>query len=146
MRRLRISTQPISMMRSPSFALSPVVSVSRTICLVNFRYSPVGERVGSFVLRMAGVAFHPVPLYLMARRRGIELLPQVHVLHRLLVRGKPAAPLPRMQPLRDALHDVDRVRSELHPARPLERLQGADGGGQLHAVVRGLRLAAVELL
>src|SRR5581483_7834239 len=59
---------------------------------------------------------------------------------------KPAAPLPRMQPLRDALHDVDRVRIELHPARPLERLQGADGGGQLHAVVRGLRLAAVELL
>src|SRR5579859_4856097 len=146
MRRLRISTQPISMMRSPSFALSPVVSVSRTICLLNPRYPLVGQPVGSFVLGMPRMAFHPVPLYLMASRQRIQLLPQIDIFNRLLVGGEPAAALPVVHPLGNPFHHVQRVGVELDAARPLKRLERADCGGELHAVVSRVGLAAVELL
>src|SRR5438105_7496350 len=138
MLRLRISTQPISMMRSPSFGSRPVVSVSRTICL-NCWYSLVGEAVGPFVFRMARVPLHPVPFYRVARHRLVELAPEVLVFHRLLVRGAPAAALPAADPLRDSFHHVERVGVQAHPARTLERVERADHRGELHAVVGGLR-------
>src|SRR5262245_42147849 len=132
------------MIRSPSLGLSPVVSVSRTIC--RNRYSLVRERIRPLVLWMAGVALHPVPLDLVLGDDRIELAPQVLVLDRLLVGGAPAAALPVADPGGDALHHVDRVGVELDLARALERLQRADRGHQLHAVVGGLRLAPVQLL
>ena len=46
--------------------------------------------VGAFVLGMAGMALHPVPVDLVRRARGVEALPQVDVLHRLLVGRAPA--------------------------------------------------------
>src|SRR5688572_2664950 len=109
MLRLRISTQPISMMRSPFFGSSPVVSVSRTICLnlVPLCIPACGnalvrESVRPLIFRVSGVALHPVPFYLVARDRPVELAPQVDVLHRLPVRGEPAAALPASDPLGDA--------------------------------------------
>src|SRR3989442_8537091 len=102
--------QPISMMRSPSLALRPVVSVSRTTWRVIFRNPLVGERVSSFVFRMPGVAAHPVPLYLMFFRQLAEALPQVHILHRLFIGGAPAAAFPVVDPSGDAFLDVERVR------------------------------------
>src|SRR2546425_6418035 len=102
--------QPISMMRSPSLALRPVVSVSRTTWRVIFWNPLVRQRVGAFVFQMPGVAAHPVPLYLMFFRQLAEALPQVHIFHRLLVGGAPAAPLPVMDPDGDAFLDVKRVR------------------------------------
>src|SRR4051812_5640719 len=125
MLRLRISTQPISMMRSPFLASSPVVSVSRTICRKGIPSIPASgnsficESVCPLVLGMAGVAFYPVPFYLVTRRRPVELAPEVLVFHRLLVRGAPAAALPARDPLRDALHHVERVGVEPHLARAL---------------------------
>src|SRR2546421_1526718 len=104
MLRLRISTQPISMIRSPFRASSPVVSVSRTICLN--RDPLVREPVGSLVLGMPRVPLHPVPFDGMARRRLIQRQPQVDVLHRLFVRGLPPAPFPAADPFRDTLHYV----------------------------------------
>src|SRR5262247_3421408 len=100
------------MMRSPSFGLRPVVSVSRTICRKDPPSIPacgdtsVGELVRPLVLRMAGVALHPMPLDLMLSPQLVELAPQVLVLHRLLVGGAPAAPLPAVDPGGDAVLDV----------------------------------------
>src|SRR5262245_31269395 len=99
------------MMRSPSLALSPVVSVSRMICRSG--YPPVGQRIGALVLRMAGVSLHPVPFDVVPGGDRVELAPQVLVLHRLLVRGAPALPFPVVDPRGDALHHVDRVGVEL---------------------------------
>src|SRR5687767_12162612 len=99
--RLRISTQPISMMRSPSLGLSPVVSVSRTIC--RKRYPFICELVRSFVFRVSGVALHPAPFYVVFGRELIQLAPQILVFHFLLVRRAPALLFPRVDPLGDPL-------------------------------------------
>src|SRR5258706_9692879 len=139
-----ISTQPTSMMRSPSRAFSPVVSVSRTTCRVT--WNPlVGQPVRPLVLRVTGVALHPVPLYLVARRQLVEALPQVDILDGFLVRGAPAASFPVRDPLRDALHHVERIGVELHAGRAFQRLERADRGGQLHPVIGGVRFPSVEL-
>src|SRR5688572_2855807 len=139
------SMQPISMMRSPSFGFSPVVSVSRTICLK--AGNPfVGELVRPLVFGVSGVAFHPVPLDSMLLRELVQLAPQVGVLDVLPVGGAPAVALPAVDPLRDALLHVLRVGVQAHPAGPLERLERADHGRELHAVVGRSRLAAPQLL
>src|SRR5262245_23871693 len=91
---------------------------------------------------MAGVALDPVPLDAVRAVQGVELLPEVDVLHRLLVGGAPALALPGADPLRDALLHVLRVRVDAHAARPPERLERADHRGELHAVVGGGALAA----
>src|SRR5258708_6673496 len=114
MRRLRISMQPISMIRSPSLAFNPVVSVSRTICLVtrdpsSRRNSLVGELVRPFVLGVPGVALHPVPFDPVPSRQLVEALPQVDILDRLLAGGAPVAPFPVVHPLGDAFLHVLRV-------------------------------------
>src|SRR5688500_2106949 len=144
MLRPRTSTQPSSMMRSPSLGFSPVVSVSRTICLR--RYPPVGELVGPLVFRVPGMALHPVPLDCMRFGELVETPPQVDVLHGFTLGGEPAAPLPAMDPLRDALLHVLRVGVQAHPARALERLERADHRRELHAVVGGVGLAPPQLL
>src|SRR5438067_7730975 len=110
------------MMRSPSLALSPVVSVSRTTWRVIVVRDPlVCESVGALILRVPGVAAHPVPLYLMFGGELLELLPEIDILDRLLVRRAPAAALPVVDPGREALLDVGRVRIWAHAARTLER-------------------------
>src|SRR5438552_7524565 len=113
MRRLRISTQPISMIRSPKPALRPVVSVSSTMLRIGASaqrfHAAVGERVSALVLRMPRVPPHPVPRDAVHAGEAIELPPQIHVFHRLLAGGAPAAALPVVQPLADALLDVLRV-------------------------------------
>src|SRR5262245_36503040 len=120
------------MIRSPSLALRPVVSVSRTICLTDPRLipvygdAPIGQRVRALVLRVAGVALDPMPLDVVLRGERVELAPQVFVLHRLLVRGAPAFSLPIADPRGDALHHVDRIGVELDAAAALQRLERAD--------------------
>src|ERR1700740_1265196 len=145
MRRLRISTQPSSITRSPSLGFSPVVSVSRTICLAPIRYPAVRQLVRPLVLRVAGMAPHPVPLHFVQGRQLVEPPPQVDVLHRFLVGGAPAAALPVVHPFGDPLRHVQGIGIELYPAGALERLEGADRRGELPAVIRGIGLAAIEL-
>src|SRR5690606_10399177 len=106
----------------------------------------IRERVRAFVLDVAGVAAHPVPAHVMALRQRIELHPEVLILHRLLVRGAPAALDPLRQPFGHALLHVRRIGIELHAARLLQRLERADRRGQLHPIVRRQRLAAAKLL
>src|SRR5205085_1119334 len=131
-------TQPISMMRSPSLALRPVVSVSSTTWrVILLGYSLVRQRVGAFVFRVPCMSLHPMPLYLMLGRDCVEFSPEILVLDRLLVRGLPALAFPGVDPLRDALLHVERIGVEAHAARALQRLQRPDDGLQLHPVVGG---------
>src|SRR5262249_47910942 len=135
------------MMRSPSLALSPVVSVSRTTWrVIVVRDPPIRESVCALVFRMPGMAAHPVPLYLMLGRDPVELLPQVDVLDRLLVGGAPAAAPPVVGSGGAAPLHVERVRIQAHAARALQRLERPDHRHQLHAVVGGVGLAAVDFL
>ena len=78
--------------------------------------------------------------------RGIEPLPQIDVLDRLLVGGAPAVPLPAVDPAGDALTHILAVGVEIDGAGPLQRFQRRDRRHQLHAVVGGVRLAALQLL
>src|SRR5690349_5903459 len=103
MRRLTISTQPISTTRSPVLALSPVVSVSRTTCLAIARDALVGKGVRPLVLGMSVVPAHPEPFDAMGGIELVQPLPQIDVLHRLPVGGAPALALPAIDPLRNAL-------------------------------------------
>src|SRR5947199_3432896 len=145
MRRLRISTQPSSITRSPSLGFNPVVSVSSTICLALIRYPAVRQLVRPLVLGVAGMAPHPVPLHIVQGRQLVEPLPQVDILHRLLVGGAPAAALPVMHPFRDPLRHIQGIGIDLYSAWALQRLESADHRGELHAVIRGVGLAAIEL-
>src|SRR6185369_6403885 len=102
----------------PRRAFSPVVSVSSTICLAAktdaLGNAFIRERVGALVFRMPRVAFHPMPFHVMTLRHRVQPAPQVFVLDGLLVRGLPAAALPGMNPFRDALLHILRVRVDKH--------------------------------
>ena len=80
------------------------------------------------------------------RQRRFEPLPEVDVLHRLLVGGAPAVALPARDPGMMPSAQILAVGVEIDAARPLERFERGDRGHQLHAVVGGLRLAAFEFL
>src|SRR5690348_12610112 len=97
---------PSSMTRSPSEAFSPVVSVSSTtvrIGLPDRLDAEVREGVGALVLGVPRVPLYPVPGDAVGAGHAVKVLPQVDVLHRFLVGGAPAAPLPVGEPLADAL-------------------------------------------
>src|SRR6185369_12561033 len=136
------------MIRSPSLALRPVVSVSRTTWRTRIprRYSPVGELVGSLVFRMPGVSPNPMPLYLMQCRQLIQPAPQVLVFHRIPVSRFPSPAFPGVDPLGDAFLDVLRIGVEADPARARQRLERADHRGELHAVVGGRGFPAPQFL
>jgi len=51
------------------------------------RDAVAGELVGALVLGVTGVALDPVPMHLVRLQRGIEALPELGVLYRLLVGG-----------------------------------------------------------
>src|SRR5258708_28415799 len=93
---------------------------------------------------MAAVALHADRADLVRRARGVEALPQLDILPRLLVGGAPAVLLPAVDPLGDAVAHVDAVGEEAHAAGSLQRLQSLDGRHQLHAVVGGGRITAGE--
>ena len=63
-----------------------------------------------------------------------------------LVGGAPAAALPAVDPLGDAVAEVLAVAVEPHPARPLQRLQSRDCRRHLHAVVGRIGRKAAQFL
>ncbi len=79
-------------------------------------------------------------------KRRIEALPELGILHRLLVRRLPAIALPAVNPFADAVLHIGGIDMHLDRARTIERFQRHDRRHQLHAVVGGLRLAAGKLL
>ena len=82
-----------------------------------------GELVGAVILRMAAMAFHPMPFDPVRRLRLDQPLPQLGILDRLPVGGAPAVPAPAVDPFGDAVADIDAVGVELHPAGAGQRLQ-----------------------
>jgi hypothetical protein len=92
------------------------------------------------------MTLHPVPADLVLAERGIEALPEIDILHRLLVGGAPAVLLPFRDVFGDAVAQVLAVGMQIDTARPLKRFERGDRRRQLHAVVGGIRLAAFELL
>src|SRR5271166_4141558 len=91
-----------------------------------------GEPVGALVQFVAGVTPDPEP--------------EVLVLDRLLVGGAPAVALPDVEPTGHAAAQILRVRVQAHQAGALQRLERLDRRRELHAVVGGERLAALQLL
>ena len=89
-----------------------------------------GERVGALVLRMAGVAAHPVPGDLVRRACRFQALPEVDVFHRLLGGRLPAPALPVVHPAGDAVAQVGAVGGERDPRGPFQRLEGGDRFGR----------------
>src|SRR5690242_12911012 len=73
-------------------------------------------------------------------------MPQLGVLNGLLARGLPPVLLPPVDPASDPFEHVLAVRMERDAARLDQRLERADRGGQLHAVVGGRRVRAGQLL
>ena len=92
------------------------------------------------------MALYPMPVHFVPGQRLLKCLPQLGILHRLLVGGAPAMTLPSMYPFGDTVAHVNRVCIERDGARPLERVERFDGGGQFHAVVGGGGLAATQFL
>src|SRR5579884_187047 len=90
---------------------------------------------------MAAVTLHPMP-FDAVRRDGFEqLLPQLGVLDRLLIRRAPAVALPVVDPAGDSVANILAVCVEMDSARPFQRLEALYGGEQLHPVVGRQRLA-----
>jgi hypothetical protein len=90
------------------------------------------------------MTLHPVPADVVLLDQLGQPAPEVFVLE-LAVLALPAAGDPAGEPLGDPLPQVLGVGVETDTAAARERLQGADRRGQLHAVVRGVRLPALEL-
>src|SRR5437660_1842675 len=105
------------------------------------------ERVGVFVLGVAGVAAHPAPLDAVAGRGLHQLLPQGEILDRAAL-AAPAAGDPSGDPLRHSLDQVFRVRhvDDLGalplPVQPLER---RDRARERHLLVGGVGGALVQV-
>src|SRR5688572_451594 len=92
------------------------------------------EEVAVLVLRMFVVSADPsradsVPLAL-----RIELLPELEVLDGPRL-SPPPVPLPEIEPLAEAIHEVLAVGDETHVAGALEAAQRFDGAADRHAVV-----------
>jgi hypothetical protein len=102
------------------------------------------QLVGALVLGMSGVALDPDPFDRVLRGQAVQFAPQVLVLHRLLARRLPAAPLPAVDPLADALLHVLRIGVHPRRHRALQGAQGLDHGGHFHAVVGSDLLAAEQ--
>src|SRR4051812_29113015 len=97
---------------------------------------------------MATVPGHAGVLELVLGDQLIELLPKIDVLDGRMISWlapPPAVGLPLGHPFAQAFANVDTVGQQFHVGRSRERLEPLDDGHQLHAVVRGLRLAAAAL-
>src|SRR5215472_4213215 len=94
---------------------------------------------------MAGMAADPEELDLMAFHGRLQALPEIDILDRLLVRGLPAIALPAVQPAGDPLLQIAAVGVKPHDGGTLQGLERGDGSHQLHAIVGGGPLPALEL-
>ena len=111
-------------------------------------YSLVGQGIGPLIARITRMALDPAPLDLVSRSRHhmVQRLPKLHVFDGLLGRRAPTFGFPAMDPFGDALAHVFAVQEQGDFARPFERLEPFDHGGQLHAVVGGAQFAAKKLM
>ena len=111
-----------------------------------------GQAIGAVVERLVRVRrarlvpANPVPAHLgVAGELGLEGEHQVLVLDRVAARGLPAPALPAGDPLRHRVEHQAGVRDDADAAAGRQRPQALDRGRELHAVVRRVRGAAVQL-
>src|SRR5205809_5990229 len=105
------------------------------------------QEVRVLVLGVVGVPADPAPLHVMDLGDLRQLLPQLQI-HDLAALLLPSLLLPPGHPLPHPLDEVLRVRHVAHAcAFPLapDPLEGGDGTGESHPVVRGLRGALVKI-
>ena len=92
LRWTRFACRPVASAPADCFAgIGPAYgrAIARPLRLER-RHAHAGQFVGALVLDVAGVALDPVPFHLVAAVGLVERLPQLAVLHRLLVGGLPA--------------------------------------------------------
>src|SRR5262249_9106705 len=104
------------------------------------------QLVGALVEGVAGMAAYPMPAHAMTCQQRIEPLPKIDVPDRLSVRSAPAVALPLIDPRQNAVAQILAVGVDIDETRPLQRFERGDRRHQFHAVVGGVRLAALELL
>src|SRR5439155_9376780 len=103
------------------------------------------ELVRSLVQRVAAVATHLVPDDLVAPALGEQPLPEIAIGDRLLLPVLPAGLLPALPPaLTKAVHDVGAVRVEVDAPLARDRGEPLDGGRELHALIRRVRLGTAD--
>src|SRR6516165_2193650 len=95
---------------------------------------------------MTGMTFEPVPAHAMLGAMRIQPLPEIGVLDRLPVCRAPAVPFPGMYPSHDSVAQIFAVGVNVDEARTLERFEGLDCRHELHAVVGGLGVTALQFL
>ena len=106
-----------------------------------------GEGIDAFVFRVAGVAFDPNPLDLVAAEQAVQRLPEVDVFDfRFLIAGAPVVLFPVGQPFGDAVHNITAVGVQRDVAFLFEGFQRLNHRRQFHAVVGGFPFAAAQLL
>src|SRR5437763_12093254 len=91
------------------------------------------------------MSLHPLPADLVAAYSRVQLHPEIFVEHVLLGGCAPAVALPFVDPLADAELHVLRIDGKGYFGGLLQRFQSADHSRQLHAVVCGFGIAAVDL-
>ena len=82
----------------------------------------------------------------MRLQRGVEALPKLDILDRLLVGGAPAVALPAVDPARDPLPDILAVGVDLGGRRIIKKVARRDRRPPLPLVVGGVTRAAAPLL
>src|SRR5690606_7109530 len=86
----------------------------------------------------------PTPLDAVALGLPVKCLPEIDILYRLLAGSAPTTGFPALEPFGDTLPDILRIGGEHHLAGLRESGKGLNGGSQLHAVVGGFALPAME--
>ncbi|QTK79382.1 hypothetical protein AT6N2_C1676 [Agrobacterium tumefaciens] len=79
--------------------------------------------VGALVFRMTGMALHPMQRNLMALLCGLQRLPKLDILDRLVVGGFPALLFPAEYPLGDAVLHIGAIRVKIDLAGAFQRIQ-----------------------
>jgi drug/metabolite transporter (DMT)-like permease len=125
-------------------ALDPRALFSRTSHRGSLLDAAPGQGVRALIARIARVTLHPQPADLVDLHRLDQPAPQVRVLDRLPGRRHPAVALPAGDPFGDPVQQVLAVGVQRDPGRAPQRLKRPDGRHQLHPVVRGQRLAAMQ--
>src|SRR5699024_2832666 len=83
--------------------------------------------------------------HLVGRRGGVESPPEVVVLDRLPCGCRPPVRFPSVDPAGDAVAEIGAVGDDVEGRGAAQGLERGDGGHELHAVVGGHGLAALEL-
>lgn len=104
----------------------------------------VRKLVCQLVIWHTRMAFNPMPVNLVLCGFQIKFAPQVVVFHRFFRRGFPAVSLPARKPLGNTFTHILRIGIQLDLAAAIKRFQSLNRSHQLHSVICGLALAAMQ--